>query len=288
MRAGIYSEIMRTLGRDDFRVPPLPEITQRINAAMRDPELGTADLARIIQGDPGLTNHLLSTVNSASLRIFRRIQTCQDAVARLGLTATRQQAYIYSMRSMFRQLPKTAQPLMQRHARQSMRVAACAFVLARQIRKMDADEAMLVAMLQDIGVVPIIDWMAKTPEVSLTDLDTAWVELCALASEHARRISLIVLEQWKFDKRFIPLVRERENWRRKGEKKLDIADVVNLARVHAGGGIDSPLRLPHITLLPALMKLEDRELTESRTLHLLAEREEEISEMVQMLLPDAD
>ncbi len=286
MRAGIYSEIMRTLGRDDFRVPPLPEITQRINAAMRDPDLGTADLARIIQGDPGLAHHLLKTVNSASLRIFRKITSCQDAVARLGLHATRQQAYVYSMRGMFRQVPKAAQSLVQRHARQSMRVAACTFVLARQVKKMDADEAMLVAMLQDIGVIPIIDWMARSPEVSLADAGRAWQELCALASEHARRISLIVLEQWQFDRRYIPLVRERENWRRKGEPQLDIPDVVNLARIHAGGGLGSPVKLPHITLLPALMKLADRELTEQRTLHLLEEREEEIVEMMQILLPD--
>ncbi len=285
MRAGIYAEIMRSLGHDAFRIQPLPDITQRINTAIRDPELGVADLARIVQGDPGLANHLLKTVNSASLRIFRRINTCQDAVARLGLQATRYQAYVYMMRNMFRQVSRTAQPLMQRHAKQSMRVAACSFVLAKQVKKIDADEAMLVAMLQDIGVIPIIDWMAGSPEVSLTDIDLAWRILCELASEHGRRISIIVLEQWKFDARFIPLIAEREKWTRKGGKTLDVPDIVNLARVHAGGGIESPQKLPHITILPALMKLQERGLTDQRTLQVLAEREEEISELQQMLLP---
>lgn len=285
MRTGVYAEIMRSLGRDEFRVPPLPDITQRIASAMKDPELSVIDLSRIIQSDPGLADHLLKAVNSAGWRVFRKIKTCQDAVSRLGLHATRNQSYVYSMRAMFRQVPKSAQPLMQRHARQSTRVAACAFTLAGQVKKIDADEAMLVAMLQDIGIMPIIEWMARSPEVDLTDEEKSWALLSELANEHGMRISLIVLEQWKFDRRFLPLVHERGNWSRKGGDDLDVCDVVNLARVHAGGGIRATRHLPHITLLPALMKLKQRELTEERTLQVLAEREEEIEELQQMLLP---
>lgn len=275
--AGIFSTVVRELGRDDFRVPAIPAVAHRINKATRDPDLSVADFARIVQSDPGLSAHLVRMVNSAAFRVLRKAKTAQDAVSRLGLKSSRYHAYVYTMRSIFRKPQPGTEELMKAHTRFSVELAATASVLATTCGNREPETAMLGSLVQEIGVIPLIDWIGANPEVAAGhDPRTLLRELSAA---HARNISVVILETWKFDKSLVELVRAREDWYREPGRRLDHADFINLARLHVLGGVDAGRDIPHITLLPAFRLLPDRELTEKRTLQTLVDRADEILEI---------
>ncbi len=283
MSSGVYADIVNKMNRDELKFPTLPDVTQRIHAAVKDPDIGVMDIAKIVQADPGLTAHLLKAVNSVGFRSFRKIKTVQDAVSRLGLQATRYHATIYTVRNLFQQAPSVTRGLMRQHAYESTRLAATSSVLASTCKGIDPDQVMLGALLQDIGVLPLIDWIGtSTEEHEIDNLDAM---LHDLASKYAVKIGLLILEKWKFDKNFQEVVRAREDWNRKSGRKLDHGDIINLARIHALGGTAARRKIPHITSLPAFALLENRELTEDRTLQVLAERSDEIMEIQKFLLP---
>lgn len=69
----------------DGAVPPgFPELTLRILAQLRDPEVAFEDVADAIQWDPSLTLRLLATVNSAAYSPRKPIDDVRHAVSYLG------------------------------------------------------------------------------------------------------------------------------------------------------------------------------------------------------------
>ncbi len=275
--AGIFSTVVRELGRDDFRVPAIPAVAHRINQATRDPDLSVAEFARVIQSDPGLSAHLVRMVNSAAFRVLRKAKTAQDAVTRLGLKSSRYHAYVYTMRSIFRKPQPGTEELVKAQSRFSIQLAATASVLASACGNREPETAMLGALLQEIGVMPLIDWIGAHPEI-VAGHDPRTL-LRELSTAHARNISIVILDTWNFDKSLVELVRAREEWEREPRRRLDHADFINLARLHVLGGIEAGRDIPHITLLPAFRLLPNRELTEKRTLQMLADREQDILEI---------
>lgn len=172
---------------------------------------------------------------------------------------------------------------MQLYASNAVRMAANAHVLASQIRGVDPDQAMLGALLQDIGLLPLIEWVAghkdKVPEGEMGAI------LDELAENYAVQIGTLILENWHFDKALCDIVRARKAWMRESGRKLDVADIINLARIEAQDDAIVEKRFPPVMSLPAFEKLPDRTLTRDRKLAMLAEHQEEIREIENMMMP---
>lgn len=79
-----------------------PSIAIKILDQVRDPRTDAAALARTIELDPALSAGVLVLANSAIFRGVSKVETVQDAVARLGMSEVARVATALSTRSLYR------------------------------------------------------------------------------------------------------------------------------------------------------------------------------------------
>jgi HD-like signal output (HDOD) protein/CheY-like chemotaxis protein len=70
-------------------LPPAPRVYLRLTAALQDPEVGAADLADLVAGDPALAAAVLRLCNSAFFSAGRPLGDLNAAVMRLGTRTLR-------------------------------------------------------------------------------------------------------------------------------------------------------------------------------------------------------
>lgn len=88
-----WTELRKTLIGDavqsgpipSIRLPALPRAVTEFCRKAEDPKSGPADLAKIIEGDSGLTAELLKAANSAQSGSRNRYATARQAINRIGI-----------------------------------------------------------------------------------------------------------------------------------------------------------------------------------------------------------
>jgi HD-like signal output (HDOD) protein len=131
----------------------LPELTVRINAVINDPNSSAADLHRIVSHDPALVSRLLRLVNSALYGRQTSIDSVQRAIVFLGFEGVYQLAIAATMGPLFKggKICEgfTAKDLWTH----CVAVAAVARELAAGIGTVSPEEAFLVGLLHDVGLL---------------------------------------------------------------------------------------------------------------------------------------
>lgn len=84
-----------------LKVPSLPEVAIKINQYVGDPNANIANMAKVIQMDPALAAKLIQVANSALYSSRGGVEDCRTAVARLGMTTTRNLVLSFSLAEKF-------------------------------------------------------------------------------------------------------------------------------------------------------------------------------------------
>ena len=71
------------------QLPAMPQVVQEVMGSFRDPNVGSAILARKIELDQGLSSRVLRVANSSFYGLAREVGTIQDAVTVLGFDTVR-------------------------------------------------------------------------------------------------------------------------------------------------------------------------------------------------------
>jgi putative nucleotidyltransferase with HDIG domain len=133
-------------------LPTPPETYLKLSELLNSPDCDIADIARVVEQDPGLTTKLLHLVNSAQFGIARQIVTPEEAVQILGVEILRAlmlgiQAFNFYenkpfIRASFKDLWS-----------HSLRTAVSARKVARAsgLKNELAEECFLAGLLHDIG-----------------------------------------------------------------------------------------------------------------------------------------
>ena len=170
-----YTAIMafhEDLKHNRLELPSLPDTALNIAKAISQPDLrGVVELARAGErrSRTDRENHSRGQ-RSPFYRGFRAIESCEDAVVRLGITTTADLITIYTLREMF----KSRRPeLQERYATlwaHVTEVGALAYVLAKLTPGLKPDQAMLAGIVHDIGAIPVIMYADRHPAL-MQDLD---------------------------------------------------------------------------------------------------------------------
>jgi HD-like signal output (HDOD) protein len=145
----LQNEVVRqAIGRLD-RVPSLPRTYASITAAMGDPNVALADVARIVERDAAMSAKVLQLVNSAFFGLAQRTSSVQQAVAYLGLELLRGLALATHVFG--EAIPSIDGLSLERAEERSLLTA----ILARRFLagKKEAEEAFTAAIVQDIGTL---------------------------------------------------------------------------------------------------------------------------------------
>jgi len=193
-------------------IPPLPFVTSRALALMRDPHSGRAELARVLSLDEVMTALFLRMVNSAYYGLARRITSLDEAIGYLGYENTKAVLFAVSTRQIF----YLGAPcyLLDRHAlwRHSVAVAAGSVWIARRRDIAALSEVYVAGLLHDVGKL-VMDAMAghEPPWVEEEDGDgdeRSWVEVerQTVGYDHAE-LGALAVESWRLPQRVVEAVR---------------------------------------------------------------------------------
>jgi putative nucleotidyltransferase with HDIG domain len=131
-------------------LPPLPAIAVRVMQVAHDPRSSAADLAIVVQADPGLSARVLRIANSAAYRRLVPITSIQHALVVLGFVEARNVAVSSALASAYAPSAPGALFRMDAFWRHSLAVAFQGSKLARAFQ-VDQASVFTAGILHDIG-----------------------------------------------------------------------------------------------------------------------------------------
>jgi len=260
-------------------LPSMPAVAARIHDAMASPNWSMRTIATIIKSDLGTTTYLLQVANSPLYAGAGPARQVEQAIARLGINSTRHLVMAHAVRSTFVTRSGLLTSLMQRTWASSTRLAALCGVLAKHCSSFRPESATLAGLLQDIGVLPILNVLNRYHE----QLSNETHVLNAI-DKFAPPVGTILLTRWGFEAEMVEVARSRGNWLRNPQPSADLADVVLVARLHANvtSGNDAQ-QSPRIDAVPAFAKLPLGNLRPDGSVALLHDEAATIADLMSSL-----
>ena len=180
-------------------LPSLPSIAIQVLDLAQRPEADIAEIARVISKDPALATKILRTVNSSFYGRSQHVSTVSHALVILGLQSVKTLVLGFSLVS---NLSKTKAKGFKHleYWRRSIFAATAARTIAARLNIVQQEEALLVALLMDIGML-VLDQVlgeqyGEIYHAAPSHEQLALAEQQALQMTHAE-VSQLLAEQWK-------------------------------------------------------------------------------------------
>jgi HD-like signal output (HDOD) protein len=209
-----------------IEIPSFPEVAIRIRQVLADDSCNSAQVAKVIGAEPGMSAKLLQMANSAALNPGgAKITDLKNAVARIGFANVRTASLAYAMQQI-RNAPALAsirQPLNELWEH-SIKMAAMAFVAARRWANVNRDQALLAGLMHGVGKVYILARSTAHP-----DLFADPARYQQIVGDWHAAIAKAVLESWDISPEIIEAVGAYEQLDRRGDHDPDLTDVLTIA-----------------------------------------------------------
>lgn len=219
----VVQDLLHAIDTDRVVLPTLPEVALKVREAAEDPNVGVAELSRVIAMDAALTARLIKVVNSPLLRTSKEITDLQMAVGRLGINYTANLATGLAMQQMFQATSDAVDRKMREVWSQGTEIAAISHALCKKYTRLMADRALLAGLVHQIGVLPILTY-AEEQE----DLLANAITLDQVTARIHPQIGERILKVWDFPADIACVPREYLALDRQ-PATADYADIVQVA-----------------------------------------------------------
>jgi HD-like signal output (HDOD) protein len=207
----------------------------------------------------------------------RKIESCPEALTRIGLKASQDIITAFSMKAVFKAKSPIIRRKMQELWAHSSYVASISAFLAHKTPGFDPDRAMLAGLVHDIGIVPILTYADKQPDILKNPKD-----LIETIRKLRVEIGIQIIRRWDFPNDFEDVIRHAENWKR-DSSKADYSDIVMISQLHSFIGKVDIKKMPKMDELPAYQKLMSGNLNIDQSINILDQAKDEIDYIRQML-----
>lgn len=274
-------QIHDDLSNDRLVLPSLPDIAVRIRHLIDQEGASVQQVAKLVQTDLAISAKLMKIANGALYHGLRPVESCLQAVSRLGLESTRNLVVGFVLRNLFKEKIHNAMlaRYVQRLWEHSVEVGAIAQVLAEVTPGMSPDEALLVGLLHDIGELVILSYAENYHELAE---DPAALQ--RVITELKGELGGAILREWEFSDAFVTAAQEAEKWRRDPAPEPDYCDIAIVAQLHSFMGTARMQGLPQFGEVPAFCKIAHGELTPEMSVQLLDQAKAQISEVRHLLM----
>ncbi len=273
-----YRDCFQFMQSDKLALPTIPDVAFKIRRAINDEKANNSKIAKVVQIDPSITARLIKIANSPLYRGRRKIESCPEALTRIGLKASQDIITAFALKSVFNAKSYTIRKKMQALWVHSSYVAAISAVLAHKTPGFDPDRAMLAGLVHDIGVVPILAYADKNIDI----LDNP-KDLSATIRQLKTDIGIQIIRKWDFPEDFEDIIRHSENWHRDEHEEPDYTDIVMISQLHSYIGKVDIKKMPQMDQLPAYKKLAAGQLDADQSINILDQVHDEIEHIRQML-----
>jgi len=269
------------LKSNNLTLPSFPDVALRIKHLLDDPNVTVKDVAGVLNNDPAITAKLLKTCNSPLYRTATEITSNRDAIVRLGFNTTRQLITIFALKEIFKSKNKVLQQKMGQLWAHSSEVASISYVLASKTPGMNPEQAMLAGLMQDIGAIPILNYIENYPEFMKLDY-----KIDAIINSLKSRIGAQILNHWGFSADLIEVAKNSNNWTfQSPHDKPSYVDITIVASIHSYIGKKSHPKYPPFDQIPSFKKIGDRGLTPEESQEVLHEAQNQLDDLKALLCP---
>jgi HD-like signal output (HDOD) protein len=276
--ATLIARLEEARAQQSLSLPSLPDVVWAIRAAMADERKGIPHIAKLLQTDPMLAARVLKIVNSPLYFTGQSISDIKIAIQVLGLTTTRNIVTCLAMHNVFNVHSFAMRQRIKQLWQHSCHVAAITHVLAKALRGMAADKALLAGLLHDIGVLPILVFADNFP-----DLYRDATSLNQVIEQFRARLGHEILQAWNLDKDILEVPNMADNYLRDHEGVVDYSDLVIVAQLHSAFGQPQQQQYPPLHSLPVFNKLSMCKLGPEASLELIHQANSDIQNTVRML-----
>jgi HD-like signal output (HDOD) protein/GGDEF domain-containing protein len=176
----------------------LPAVAVQVLQLTNHPRVDVQRLKACVENDPALTTKVLRVANSSLFGPSRKVSDLNQALTMLGTKSLKLLVLGFSLPgSLF---VGVAGDILRRYWRRTLTKAVAAREISETIWKLPGDEAFLIGLLQDIGMLVLLQELGE-PYARFLDLalakasDIAVVEEKSLGFDHAR-LSAELLRRW--------------------------------------------------------------------------------------------
>jgi len=274
----LYLDCYKFMQSDKLALPTIPDVSFKIRRAINDDKANNNKIARVVQTDPSITARLIQISNSPLYRGRRKIESCPEALTRIGLKASQDIITAFAMKAVFNAKSPIIRKKMQDLWAHSSYVASISAVFAHKTPGFDPDRAMLAGLIHDIGIVPILTYADKHPDILKNPKD-----LVQTVKKLRVEIGVQILRKWDFPSDFEEVITHSENWYREGGEVADYTDIVMISQLHSFIGKVDAKKMPKMDQLPAYQKLVSGRLDIDQSINILDQAKDEIDNIQQML-----
>ncbi len=274
----LYLDCYKYMQSDKLALPTIPDVSVKIRRAINEPNANSSKIARVVQVDPSITARLIKISNSPLYRGRRKIESCPEALTRLGLKAAQDIITVFALKAVFNARSGIIRRKMQELWAHSSHVAAISAVLAHKTPGFDPDRAMLAGLIHDIGIVPILGYADRQPEILASPND-----LAETVRELRGPIGVQIIQKWDFPSDFEDVVLHAEDWQRNSGPEATYSDIVMISQLHSFIGKVDIKKMPKMDELPAYKKLAAGNLNADLSINILDQVKDEIEHIRVML-----
>ncbi len=223
-------QLAKELSYGKLDLPTLPSIVMRMKAVLEDENSTAETIARVAGSEPALAARLLKMANSAAFSHGGiEVTDLKSAVSRLGRDLIRTSAMSFAMQNlMAAQTVAQLKPQLSALWKHSITVAAMANAIGKRVEGVNADEAMFIGLIHDIGKLYILSRIANHP-----DLFACPEAMEQLMSEWHAEIGKSIVESWAFPDHVAAAVSEHGDMARHKHGPADLLDVLIAANLLA-------------------------------------------------------
>ena len=245
----VQQELIQAIENDELVLPTLPEVALKVREAAEDPNVGIADLAKVIGNDAALTARIIKVVNSPLLRTSKEITDLQMAVGRLGINYTANLATGLAMEQMFQATSDVVDKKMREVWNKSTEIAGICHVLCKHYTRLLPDQATLAGLVSQIGILPILTYAEDHSELLADSISLNHV----IEAIHPI-IGDKILRTWDFPEPIACIPSQFLNFQR-NSAKADYVDIVQVAMLQSYLGSEHPYTKLDWSTIPAFAKL---------------------------------
>lgn len=229
------AKLERAIAQNKITLPTLPEVALRVRDVVERETASAREVAQVVSTDAAVTARLLQVVNSPLYRGRMPVDNIQLAVTRLGGRMVRSLVICVAMQQMFQATSRNLDRRFREIWEKSVEVAGISRMLARMLRHLDAEQAMLAGLLHNIGALPILV-MADGDDNLAADEK----RLDFLMDRLGPTVGRMILETWDFPPPLVAVAENYNNFAYDGGPQATLVDVVIVARLQSLLGSDHP------------------------------------------------
>lgn len=230
-RFKMLEDIARELS-GEVNFPTCFDAALQIRNALRDPDLSIRDIARIVRMDPLVTAKLLRIANSMAYNpMGKPVADVESALGRIGVNLARSSALAVAMNQLLNSKNLVAfADIASALWSHTLRTAAGARVLARELTRVNVEDAMLAGLVHDLGAFYMLYRAVQYDELRIRP-DTVKY----LIAQWHESIGESLLTALGLPEAIIEATRDHDQQRDPITAPKTLADVVYVANILAGG-----------------------------------------------------